>query len=506
MEAHNVTTPLSFPPLAHLTPKMAESEYVRARTCLSNRSPDEGLRSVVILTQRLIRSQQCGFLIDCDVPEHIWNAAEIAGIIDQHGPDTVQNVMASAIQTALADPIGRAGSIVRSTDNTLGSSQSDPPKAIEATPYTWKAPETIARREWLYGHLLIRKFLSATVAPGGVGKSALVTAETLAQVSGKPLLGVVVPQSLRVWLWNLEDPQEETARRIQAAALHYRLSPDDIADRLFVDSGRDQRLVVATATRNGAVIVRPVVDGLIAEIVARKIDVIVIDPFVSCHEASENDNGAMDMIAKEWARVADHGNCAVHLIHHTRKLSSAEAEVTVESSRGAKALTDACRSVRAINRMSDKEGQDSGVDNPRLHFRAFNDKANLAPPADRSDWFKIESVPLGNGPDGHGDSVGVVTPWEWPSAFGGVTTDDLFRVQKAIAAGSWRQSAGAKKDWAGQAVADVLDLDLTDPAAKAKVKSLLRTWIENKALKVVQRPDESRHERPFVEVDQWANC
>lgn len=352
--------------------------------------------------------------------------------------------------------------------------------------------------------MLVRKFLSATVAPGGVGKTALTIVETLTMTSAKALLGVVVPKPLRVWHWNLEDPQEETVRRIQAAALHYRLEPEEIGDRLFVDSGRDQRLVIATATRNGAVIVRPVVDGLIAEIVRRKVDVIVIDPFVSCHEASENDNGAMDMVAKEWARVADAGNCAVHLIHHTRKLGSNETEVTVESSRGAKALTDACRSVRAINRMSDKEAQDSGVENPRLYFRAFNDKSNLAPPADRSDWFKIESVQLGNGPDGDGDSVGVVTRWEWPSAFGGLTTDDLFRVQKAIAGGAWRQSVSAK-DWAGIVVADVLDLDLTDAAAKAKVKSLLRTWIENKALRVVQRPDESRHERPFVEVDQWAN-
>jgi hypothetical protein len=481
-------SPLTFPPLSHLTPSMADNEYARARHCLAARPPDEGLLTLVTLTKRFVRSQQNGFLGDKDIHEHLWTAAELSGLVDHHGADTVQNVMASAIENALADPADQGR-----------------PSGIVATAYVWRAPATIARREWLYGNLLIRKFLSATVAPGGVGKSALVTAETLAQVSGKPLLGVTVTSPLRVWLWNLEDPQEETARRIQAAALHYDLTTADIGDRLFVDSGRDQRLVVATATRNGAVIVRPVVDGLISEIIARKIDVIVIDPFVSCHEASENDNGAMDMIAKEWGRVADAGNCAVHLIHHTRKLGGNETEVTVESSRGAKALTDACRSVRAINRMTDKEGQDSGVDSPRLHFRAFNDKSNLAPPADRSDWFKIESVQLGNGPQGHGDSVGVVTPWEWPSAFGGVTTDDLFRVQKAIAAGEWRQSPTAK-GWAGSAVADVLGIDLTDQAAKAKVKSLLRTWIENKALKVVQRPDESRHDRPFIEVDQWANC
>jgi hypothetical protein len=495
MTGLQASAPLAFPPLSHLTRSMADGEYARARHCLTGQPPDEGLRSLVTLTQRLVRAQQNGFLIDKDIPEHLWTAAELSGIVDHHGADTVQSVMASAIQTALADPGERVANF----------SGSEKLAGISATPYSWRAPENIPRREWLYGNLLIRKFLSATVAPGGVGKSALVTTETLAMASGKPLLGIPVQNAYRVWLWNLEDPQEETARRIQASAQHYRLSADDIGDRLFVDSGRDQRLVVATATRNGAVIVRPVVDGLISEINARRIDVIVIDPFVSCHEASENDNGAMDMIAKEWAGVADRGNCAVHLIHHTRKLGSNETEVTVESSRGAKALTDACRSVRAINRMSEKEAQDSGADNPRLHFRAFNDKSNLAPPADRSDWFKIESVQLGNGPQGHGDSVGVVTAWEWPSAFGGVTTDDLMRVQRAIAGGQWRQSASAK-DWAGNAVGDVLGLDMTGAAEKAKVKTLLKTWIENKALKVVQRPDESRHDRPFIEVDQWANC
>ena len=38
-----------------------------------------------------------------------------------------------------------------------------------------------------------------------------------AQVSGKDLLGVTPKERLRVWLWNLEDPQEETQRKIQAA-------------------------------------------------------------------------------------------------------------------------------------------------------------------------------------------------------------------------------------------------------------------------------------------------
>jgi hypothetical protein len=94
------------------------------------------------------------------------------------------------------------------------------------------------------------------------------------------------------------------------------------------------------------------------------------------------------MIVKEWGKVADRGNCAVHLVDHTRKMGGAETEVTVDSSRGGKAKTDACRGVRVVNRMTKEEGEKAGVENHRLYFRTFDDKPNLQPPADTSDWFK----------------------------------------------------------------------------------------------------------------------
>jgi RecA-family ATPase len=117
----------------------------------------------------------------------------------------------------------RSETIPERKDNTA------PP--IFATPYIWKDPATLPCREWLYGDLLIRKFVTTTVAPGGVGKSSLGAVESLAQVSGKDLLGVCPPRRLRVWLWNLEDPQEETERKIQAAAMHYGVTAEDIGYR-----------------------------------------------------------------------------------------------------------------------------------------------------------------------------------------------------------------------------------------------------------------------------------
>lgn len=374
-----------------------------------------------------------------------------------------------------------------------------PPPPIHATLYQWREPTDIPRREWVYGNLLIRKFVTATVAPGGVGKSSLIAAETLAQVSAKSLLGVWVPAPLRVWLWNLEDPQEETERKLQAAAIHYDLGSEDIADRLFVDSGRDQQLVIATTIRGDAVVAVPVVDALVAEIIARQIDVVVVDPFVSCHRVPENDNGAQDLVVKEWGRVADRGNCAVHLVDHTRKMS-AELEVTTESARGGKAKTDACRVVRAVNRMSKEEGERAGVENHRLFFRTYNDKANLHPPAEKADWFRLNSVSLGNGPLGApGDDVGVVSTWEWPDPLAGMTGADFDKVAAVIRRGNWRENVQATA-WVGKAVAEALELDAGNKADRAKISAMLNVWRASGALRVVERQDEKREVKKFIEV------
>src|ERR1700732_4729817 len=57
--------------------------------------------------------------------------------------------------------------------------------------------------------------------------------------------------------------------------------------------------------------------------------------------------------------------------------------------------------------------------------------------------------------------VGVVTSWALPGVFVGVTTDDLPKVQAAIDGGPWAKNAGAD-DWAGYAIAKVLEIDLDD--------------------------------------------
>lgn len=386
------------------------------------------------------------------------------------------------------------------------------PKDISATPFVLRDPAAIPARHWIYGRHLVRQFLSTTVAPGGVGKSSLVITEALAMATGRNLLGQWCAPGLRVWLWNGEDPVDEMERRIAATALHYDIRPGDLAGRLFVDSGREMEIVLATQGRDGTTIAEPVVEAMIETIRANRIDVVVIDPFVSSHRVTENDNNAIDRVAKTWGRIANVTNCAVQLVHHVRKTNG--AEISVEDGRGAVALLAAARSARVLNVMSEDEATKANVENRRLYFRVTDGKGNMSPPADKSDWHRMESVDLGNGHLGmSGDSVGVVTSWEWPDVFAGIETADLLKAQRAIDGAQWRENDQAG-DWVGKPIARALDIDIgsgrtseltkAQKAAKAKVKTLLRVWLDSGAFVLVDGQDAKRNTRKFVEVGEWA--
>lgn len=380
-------------------------------------------------------------------------------------------------------------------------------QAIKATQYVCRDPASIPPRPWVYGRQLLRGSLSLVVAPGATGKTALLAGVALSLATGRALLNKTVwdrPQ--RVWLWNLEDSMSELERLIEAARLHWNISEDDLGDRLFVDSGLDGAgLCTATEDRDGFRIVTPVVEALIEELKARKIDVLVVDPFVSSHNVSENNNGAIDAVAKQWARIGVLADCSIVLVHHTRKLAGAEA--TAEGARGAIALVGAARSVVALNKMTPEEASQFGIEGEerRRFFRAYDDKNNRTPPADQSDWYRLASVDLGNGRDGTpSDSLPVALPWTVPDAFSGINETDLQRVQSAVASGEWKFDPQSE-DWVGLAVAEVLELDVSDRKGKdaGRVKQLLKAWVENGVLKKVSRRcEKARREKPFVEVGE----
>lgn len=358
---------------------------------------------------------------------------------------------------------------------------------------------SIPPREWLYGRHLIRKYVSVTVAPGGMGKSSLLIGDALAMVTGRPIMGQSVPRPLRVWLWNLEDPYQELQRRFAAATQAHKITRQDIGDRLFVDSGRDQGLCTAIVGRDGgAEILIPIIDALVAELIRRKIDALLVDPFVSSHRVSENDNNAMDLVAKGvWGEVAERANCAIDIAHHARKQQDG-ASISVDSARGGKALTDAAREVRVLNRMTKEEAEKAGVSNPRAYFRTYSDKANMSPPLETSEWYQLQDISLANG-----DQVGAAIPWTWPDAFAGISSHDLRRVQGVLHERGYRYDVQAER-WAGYPIGEALGMDAHSPAGAARIKALIKGWIVAGSLAVESQTDPAvRRQVKVVVVAKW---
>jgi hypothetical protein len=369
---------------------------------------------------------------------------------------------------------------------------------ITAAPFKWIEPSLIPPRSWLYGRHLIRGRVSLDVAAGGVGKTSLKIGEAVAMAAGVDLYNKALPEGpLRVWLYNLEDDMDELHRRIAATCEYFRISPAMIADRLFINSGLDQAFTIASATREGVVIHAPVVDDMLQEIAANRIDVAIIDPFVSSHSVSENDNMAIDAVVKRgFVRIAHEGNCAVNLVHHITKQNGMEA--SVEAARGASALVGAARSAVVYNRMSEDEAAKAGIDPDKrsFYFKVQNGKSNLAPGGERADWYRMNNHDLANG-----DKVGVAAQWVWPAPADAINPQQKLRCLQAIRAGRWMASSRSKEAWVGVAILDALGLEHDDAEALVLVKSLVKAWLKDGTLQEVEGQDHQRRMRTYVEAN-----
>lgn len=416
----------------------------------------------------------------------------------------ISRMIANGLAKAEARTDVVAESVADLDENISNSEQATENKrAIIATPFVWKDPSTLPRREFAFGKHFIRKYVSVTVAPGGLGKTANSIVEALAMASGKALNGTKPPKRLKVWLFNAEDPRDELERRIMAACIHFNLKPADIDGHLFLDTGREQELVIAIDDKKGVRIQEPVVEAVVETISELGIDVMIVDPFVSTHQVNENDNGAIDKVAKLWAQVADRTNCSIDIVHHLRKVSDREA--TVEDARGAVSLIGAARSVRVLNRMSEAQASEAGLTHEARfsYFSVVYGKSNLSALLHKADWRKLESVALGNGqgltkPQDHAP---VVTSWAWPTSeeVAETLTEDERDAIRGVVNGGMYKPAPQAKDWVGRAVAYALQLDVDEETDKKRVGMITKAlFAEGFLMKVEDRDPVQRRATTFV--------
>lgn len=368
-----------------------------------------------------------------------------------------------------------------------------PSSRISATAFEWIDPALIPPREWLYDAHLIRKFVSMTVSPGGLGKSSLALIDAMSMTSGRALFAdstIHEPDPLRVWYWNGEDPNEETRRRVVAAALHYDLKPEQFAPRLFTDSGREQALILGSMIKGEIDLNEDFFADLEGEITAKSIDVLIIDPFVSAHRMGENDNNAIDAILKRLGKLAERCNCAVEIIHHVRKPSQGStAKTEVHDARGASALIGGVRSARVLNVMDDKisDAENIPKESRERYFSVTDGKANMSLKDPNGRWRFLESVCLGNQTETRkADNVGVVTYYKLSEAAKAV--EDLSRSEDEMRlilsqddlCRHWGGKGRKPKNWLGHRIMDALDLH--DAVHEEAMQKLITGWLKDKII------------------------
>ena len=439
----------------------------------------------------------------------IATVMHFANLADPDWRTKIELVKAKPTETVGTDVRGRVHEKAKPTE-TVGTDVrgrvDQKARIISATPFVFKHPSKIPLRDWLLRPYYIRKFLSATISTGGIGKSSLIIVEALRMVADKALAGDRPGKQLRVWYWNGEDPMDELDRRFAAAIKHYELKEEDIGDRLFIDSGRTMPIVIATEERTGTKIAGPVVEQVVATLIENQIDVLIIDPFVACHSVNENDNSAINQVAKKWGHIADEANCAVMAVHHSRKTGG--ENVTTEDGRGASAFRDATRAMRTLNTMRENEADDAEIDEGerRQYFRCDLGKPNMVKPASSADWYKIESVDLGNNELGWGgDEIGVVTAFAYPEVEALEITEDKIRQAQALikAGGPFRKDRQATKEqWVGLPIAEALGLSVLH-LSKTEKKGLAKLVTEGLRagwLKARDGLDADHKARTYVEA------
>jgi hypothetical protein len=370
---------------------------------------------------------------------------------------------------------------------------------IKSTTWQWRDPTELERRKWLHARHYIRGEVTSTVGKRGGGKTNRTIVEMLSMITGRDLLktGTTPGGQQRCWYIG-EDSRDEIEMRVVAACDHYGIKREEIGDRLAFNSIYDfPSGALKLATLQNAKVVRnePAIAAIKADMLAKKTDVLLLDPLKKFHGLRESDQ-EMDDVMTILSEIAKETNSAVEFLHHTRKQSSgaAAAQITADDARGADAIIAGPRDVRLVNPMSAKEATEFGIPAAEAwrYSRIDDGKQNLKPPG-KAEWTCSASITLPCG-----ESVGVLQSWQPPKPFDGILATDMATAQQLARTGAYRADSRAD-NWFGYALGKVLGFDPRNkPQDKAKLAFMIKTWIGNKVLATEEREDEKRKLRPFI--------
>ena len=322
----------------------------------------------------------------CQIAAYDYDAVDFNGICDSFDPNRSDSIKIGTVEYhACAN--GWQGQFELDTSGGIGGFY----VGAGFSDLVQRTPEP----EWIQEGTLLKGYISIITAPGGVGKSTFQLCLALSVASGKDLLklGSVTPGNAIVV--NNEDDSNVLIHRVAAIMRQHGLTEDDIDGRLHVYSGYGEELAIAHTAANGDVVLTSDGQKLQRQILDNNVQAIFLDPFISLHDAPENDNVAVNKAVKQFKAIAANTGCAISLIHHTRKMGK-DSEMgagDAEAGRGASSLKDAARVVLTLAKMSQETGKKIKLAEYGNYIRLDTGKSNFSAPDHEVRWFELTGVP-----------------------------------------------------------------------------------------------------------------
>ncbi|WOH70666.1 AAA family ATPase [Bradyrhizobium sp. NDS-1] len=330
---------ISFPPLAEMTPIRARTEFAKRQHYLRSLEGDRALIGLVDLAKRYTRLQHHGLLDDEDIPGGLWEAAENADLVKAHGPDTIENVMAAAIETAHASP----------NDDTGKSSSG----LLILTPAAWKGTEPTKQR-WLAHARIPSGDLTIGAGNGGSGKTEIYTQLLIAVTAGlADWLGCTIENGVALFL-SCEEPQENIRDRIERIAKHRSIDPYDLPNLHLVFPDLENTWLVH-ALKDGRLTKAPLLDWLEAWIREHRPRLVVIDSIAAVFDGDAIARRQVRAFLAMLRKIAREHDTAIVLLDHPSVRGMADGSGTANS-------VDWRNSVRSMLSLTeDKDDQDARV-------------------------------------------------------------------------------------------------------------------------------------------------
>lgn len=287
---------------------------------------------------------------------------------------------------------------------------------------------TLKPRPWVVPSYAMRGAVTIVAGQGSAGKSSLMVGWAVAAAIGQPLGRFIPTEPLKVLTYNVEDDADEQRRRLSAALRPFGRYPRDLVGRV-IRCGPAGVGTLIDRDMTGQISLTPAWDALKALLIEHRPEIVILDPLVELHTAEENDNTALRLVIAHIRELAQTHDCAVILVHHTRKGAVAG---DVDSIRGAGSLVGAARAAFTVAPMSEEEAETLGIsDRTRKHYvRVDSVKGNYAPAQD-ADWHQLQEYELDNG-----EVIAAMIPWVPPAAASGPSPEAMALISAAIERGT----------------------------------------------------------------------